>query len=137
MLVDGVARVGDVGEVHVPHTVALGIEHVERVGEEAVAGGMPDDLVAAPVDLEQRRVAGRVGRRGDHALHLVPVASVPRMHASRAAYGSITARVSNSSDSSETSIDDTNIPRRGITVTNWSRARRCNASRIGVRPIPS
>ena len=59
------------------------------------------------------------------------------MHASRAAYGSITARVSNSSDSSETSIDDTSIPRRGMTVTNWSRARRCNASRIGVRPMPS
>ena len=31
---------------------------------------------------------------------------------------------------------DTNIPRRGITVTNWSRTRRCSASRIGVRPMP-
>ena len=32
---------------------------------------------------------------------------------------------------------DTYIPRRGMIVTNWSRTRRCSASRIGVRPRPS
>ena len=32
---------------------------------------------------------------------------------------------------------ETRTPRRGSTVTSPSRARRCNASRTGVRPMPS
>ena len=119
MLVDGVARVGDVGQIHVPHTVALGVQHVERVGEEAVAGGVPDDLVAAPVDLEQRFVAVRVAADASITRCISSQsASLPRMQPSRAAYGSIIARVSNSNENSDTSIDETSIPRRGITVTN-------------------
>ena len=62
---------------------------------------------------------------------------LPRLAASRIAYGSSNARVSYNMLSSMTSIPDTNMPRRGITVTNWSRARRWSASRIGVRPMPS
>ena len=57
VLVDGVPGVGDVGEVHVPDTVAVCVEVVKGVGEEPVAGCVPDDLVAAAVDSEQ--VLGR------------------------------------------------------------------------------
>ena len=39
VLVDGVTSVGHLGEIHVPHPVALRVEHVERVGHEPVAGG--------------------------------------------------------------------------------------------------
>ena len=46
VLVDHVIEVGDVGEVEVPQPVALRVEHVERVGEEAIVGGLPHDLAA-------------------------------------------------------------------------------------------
>jgi hypothetical protein len=38
VLVDSVTSVGHIGEVHVPHPIALRVEHVEGVGHEAIAG---------------------------------------------------------------------------------------------------
>ena len=119
--------------------VALGVQHVERVGEEPVAGGVPDDLVAlADRSRAAAGVAGGVGRRVD-----ARAPSRPSRHRCRGCTPGAprTARASPASRTASTArtrrCDDTSIPRRGMTVTNWSRARRCSASRIGVRPMPS
>ena len=74
VLVDGVAGVGHLGEVHVPHAIALRVEHVEGVGHEPVARRRPDQLMAAPVDVEEV-LGGEAGTvsPGDDLGHLVPV----------------------------------------------------------------
>ena len=74
VLVDGVPGVGYLGEVHVPHPVALRVEHVERVGHEPIAGGRPDEFVAAAVDVEEI-LGGESGLIGpsDDLSHLVPI----------------------------------------------------------------
>src|SRR6056297_3737578 len=46
VLVDRIVHVGHLRQIHVPQPVGLGVEHVEGVGQEAVARSAPDDLVA-------------------------------------------------------------------------------------------
>ena len=59
MLGDHVVQVGDVAEGEVPQAIAVGIEHVEVFGEEAVVGGGPHQLTATPIDSQQFVVARR------------------------------------------------------------------------------
>src|SRR5687768_3293637 len=62
--------------------------------------------------------------------------SLARRAAPRATRRSSSRRTSSSLSCAATSIADTTTPRRGRIVTRRSRASRCKASRIGVRPMP-
>ena len=82
-----------------------------------------------------RLVPGQVGRKsfffGVQAITLVAwiiIADAGAVGASNAALGI---------DTLAALISETNIPRFGWWWTRPSRARRCSASRIGVRPMPS
>ena len=133
-------QVAGVTVVHEPESPREARHQRDRLGCELVAVRLADQHVELAVETHETDVVVRLGAllhlAGDRSSKRARSSLVARVAADRAISRSSSRRTSSIRSCFLTLNSETRTPRRGSTVTSPSRARRCSASRTGVRPMP-
>ena len=121
-----------------PDAQRLRVVPLERLLEELVVARAVDRAVDPLVEVDQRAVvAPPAVELLDQRVDLLQIGSVARSAASRAASGSSTTRTSHSRARSRTSTRRDEHAAARVDLDQPLQGEPAQASRIGVRPIPS
>ena len=131
-------QVGGLLVVQVPEAPRMAVQRAHGPRRVVVVGGGRDQQVQLAVEAHEDDVV--VGLGG--AIHAVGNLAQPlalllagALGAERLSSRSSSRRTSSTSSCFRGSVSDTRMPLRGRIVTSPSRASRCSASRMGVRPM--